>query len=548
MTEASEPKLRYNCYFLRDGITDPVTALRPKYRPDAGGESMSELAGSDLALPGAVAYIGTTQPKTPSWADRLAPMYPDLGSLTNQSNRLVLFVPVEGRWFAICFGYGSTALEWDAVVPNFGLRVAARRFKPDQVSEVRSRRIDASGRTQSSSVPAGGAVRDLGVELDGEFVRKFVGQLVDDGIDDVPSGSVMASDSIAFKATTDLKKVVEHLARMLTDLEKNAQEDFAFIDALEPLRNKQKTVENLEKVLAATLLGRAMPRTSLPTMDEKYLAFVTPDDVRLDEVEYFEVSYGGKTERFEDPTLESLLAALKAVGVKHGSGFLRRARVMAHGADNAPQSGQLPVLNWLVYEAGTNVDRYILTLGRWFKIAEAYSAKLDADLAAIPDVTATLNLPSWITGQHEGPYNESAASGRTDLALMDKVFPAAGSRFGKVESCDLFHNDGYLIHVKLYSGSQTLSHLFGQGAVSAEMLRSEQAYKDDFVEKIAARNPALRGAAESAPTRVTFAIAVPRNRALPTGLPIFSKVNLRDHVKRIRNTGATPSIARIDLV
>jgi len=148
MARRREPKLRFNCYLLRDGLNDMEMALRPKYRP-AGVQALRKIDGSATAPQGSVAYLGSPTERTPRWAEELDTLFPGIAQVTNRSNRFVIFLPVTQRWFAVCFGYGSGVLEWDCVEGNFGLRVAARRFQPDDVTEFRSRRIDASARTQS---------------------------------------------------------------------------------------------------------------------------------------------------------------------------------------------------------------------------------------------------------------------------------------------------------------------------------------------------------------------------------------------------------------
>jgi uncharacterized protein (TIGR04141 family) len=146
MADQDAPKLRYNCYLLREHLPMIEHALRAKYRP-GGREGMTTPTPTSAAPQGAVAYLGTTEPRTPKWAENLEPMFSGVASLINQAHRVVVFLPVRNRHFAVCFGYGSAALEWDALETNFGLRVAARRFKPNRISELRSRKIDVTART-----------------------------------------------------------------------------------------------------------------------------------------------------------------------------------------------------------------------------------------------------------------------------------------------------------------------------------------------------------------------------------------------------------------
>ena len=542
MTGQRSAKLRFNCYLLRDGLSDTEKALRPKYRP-TGAQALQKIDGSTAAPQGSVAYLGTPTERTPRWAEELDALFPGVAQITNRSNRFVIFLPVAQRWFAVCFGYGSGVLEWDSVESNFGLRVAARRFAPDDVTEFRSRRIDASARTQSVQVPVGTALKDLGIELEGEFVRKLSGRLETKGLNDV-DGSVVAGDSIAFKTSTDLYTVQGILGQMLTDVVNSAaREEFQFVDSLEPLRSSEQISKDLDDRLAAELLQQPASQSNYIT---HILEFAPPDEVRIEEVEDIVVVNGNKSAVMELFMIEALRAALNEVGVRRGVTFLKGIRLVARGADGDELSQLLPLRNWLVYEVGDAVSRYVLTLGRWFRLQEEYSSKLNADLKKIQDVTASVNLPDTTAKEHEAPYNSRAAEA-PDLVLMDLVKIKTEDGI-VVEACDLLHRAGNLIHVKRYNGSQTLSHLFSQGAVSAELLNGDPVMKKEFITEVADRDPSFESTAKDAPVTVTYAIAITDKYDLPLDLPTFSKVNLRDFAKRLIRMKVKPTLARIRVV
>lgn len=118
----------------------------------------------------------------------------------------------------------------------------------------------------------------------------------------------------------------------------------------------------------------------------------------------------------------------------------------------------------------------------------------------------------------------------------------------EVEACDLLDRSGRLIHIKNYKKSQTLSHLFSQGLVSAISLRRDPTYQANFRRVVEGLDPTFMPIAERAPEVVVYGIAVRDQRPIPAGLPSFSKVNLRDFTKRVQITGARPAICRIQIV
>jgi uncharacterized protein (TIGR04141 family) len=540
-------KLRFNCYLLRQDLSDVEQALRPKFRA-TGKTPLKRLSGSNSAPTAAVAFLGNPTENTPKWAKELDTQFPGLGNIRNRSNRFIIFLPADDRWFAVCFGYAAGALEWDAVDSNFGLRLAARRFRPDDVTEFRSRRIDASARTQSVQVPIGTDLRELGVELEGEFARRLAGRLETQGLEDAIDGAVVAGDSIAFKAGTNLGAVQRILRQMLKDVtESAAREEFQFVDSLEPLRSNESVSKELDRRLAAEILESDVSTVADLALDTHVLEFAPPDDIRMEEVEDVIVMNGDKESVMADFTLTSLREALHDVGVRRGVSYLTNVRLMAIGADGEPRSSMLPLRSWLVYEAGDTVARFVLTLGRWFRLQEAYTKKLNADLSKIADVSAALALPTTSASENEGPYNKRTAASSSDFLLMDTIGIATGDGV-RVESCDLLHRTGYLVHVKRYNGSQTLSHLFSQGAVSAELLNADSVMKDHFVSEVVARGPSFESAAKRAPEIVTYAIALRDSYHLPLGLPTFSKVNLRDFAKRLQRMKVKPTLARIRVI
>lgn len=68
--------------------------------------------------------------------------------------------------------------------------------------------------------------------------------------------------------------------------------------------------------------------------------------------------------------------------------------------------------------------------------------------------------------------------------LMDRRLISYGGGRSRIEFCDVLTDDGKRIHIKRYSGSATMSHLFNQGLVSASMERDAADYAEKVEEKI----------------------------------------------------------------
>lgn len=518
------PKVRFNCFLLRPNLASLTDALREPYRP-GGHMEMTPLPAAPGAPEGVSAYFRARSEKIPAWATALSSVFPGLSNALNMSNRLVIFLPVANRMFAVCFGYGSSTLEWAAIEPNFGLRFAARRINSDELNEIRSRRIDATSRTQSVQISAGTDLRSFDLTLEGEFVRKLVGELDTEGLHFEGLGAIVATDSVAFKVETDLRRVAEVLGMMLQEVsERSAKDELLFVDSLEPLRSNSALVAQLEILLASSLFGsmgtglEQRLDVKMGELEQYFLDFSPPDGIAAEDVEVIEVHRPTKSDEpvqvMESMTLVALREALSQYRRKYGRSGLKKVKLMARGPDGEPASQMQPLKNWLVFEAGDGIRRYILTLGRWFALNEDYTKKLNLDLGQIEIVTDVLGLPSWEGDMHEGPYNSKVGAERQDFVCMDAVDIRATDG-DEVEACDLFHERGYLVHVKRYNNSQTLSHLFSQGSVAVQLIAGDRAYRDAFVAAINERDARFTAVAYEAPQLVTYAVALTGNRRLP---------------------------------
>src|SRR5205823_554235 len=109
----------------------------------------------------------------------------------------------------------------------------------------------------------------------------------------------------------------------------------------------------------------------------------------------------------------------------------------------------------------TSGEVLVLSDGRWWKVSGAFAEEVTEEVANLP--AAGLGLPPWDAGSEkkEGDYNLSAAEA-LDWASLDQKNITLASR-SAIEPCDLLSPEGCFVHVKRYSGSGTLSHLFAQG-------------------------------------------------------------------------------------
>lgn len=157
-------------------------------------------------------------------------------------------------------------------------------------------------------------------------------------------------------------------------------------------------------------------------------------------------------------------------------------------------------------------------------------------------------------GQTEGEYNDAAltrADWRSSAALLDGRFIRLPDQY-PVEACDILSDRGEFIHVKRKARSSTLSHLWEQAFVSAQLLRRsaearfqvcrhiEEACDDvGLAARLQERVAAIEGPNHG--SVCVFALIGSWQRARPRSLPFFSRIALHDACLRVQDLGVHSS-------
>jgi uncharacterized protein (TIGR04141 family) len=223
-------------------------------------------------------------------------------------------------------------------------------------------------------------------------------------------------------------------------------------------------------------------------------------------------------------------------------GRLTQDRVYHIRSEGDATSHSWPVIRCLVAECEHKGRRYVLNEGLWYEIDGDFLVEVEDFCNSIPK--SAIPFPVYRT-KGEGAYNKKVvANNKDDFWLLDQKLIQFRGR-GSVEVCDIFTRRKVFIHVKRYSASSTLSHLFAQGSVSAELMISEPKFRYEFQQKIPAEfrwgdpNDSIR----ASEFEVCFAIICRPGKGLT--LPFFSKVSLRTAAKGLMQRGYQISIAAI---
>jgi uncharacterized protein (TIGR04141 family) len=192
-----------------------------------------------------------------------------------------------------------------------------------------------------------------------------------------------------------------------------------------------------------------------------------------------------------------------------------------------------------------NDNAYCINSGKWYRINNDFVEQVNQDYRNT--TIANIEFDDFTNGHNsENAYSTDFKNNYPDnYIVMDAENFAYGGGHSKIELCDLLSRDKELIHIKPYSGSSTLSHLFNQAAVSAELVLSDGQF-------LALANEKINELADAdgfqivdrRAIAVVFGIISKNHSPLPH-LPFFSKVSFRHTKNRLQAFGFDVSIKTI---
>jgi uncharacterized protein (TIGR04141 family) len=125
-------------------------------------------------------------------------------------------------------------------------------------------------------------------------------------------------------------------------------------------------------------------------------------------------------------------------------------------------------------EVNIGNDTYILDDGALLSVATDFLRDINAFTNQIADAPQT--FPPTHPAEREGPYNERISESLNGALLLDRK-TVRRPQATDIEICDVVTKTKHLIHVKKGTSSSSLSHLFAQGVVSAELLHMEEDFR-----------------------------------------------------------------------
>jgi uncharacterized protein (TIGR04141 family) len=498
-----------------------------------------ELRDVDPGIVRAVLVEGKTKP--PAWMSEvslIAKIDPSDKKFETTSRGAVIFVKVDDRLLAVTFGTGSHLLNRAAIERGFGLRVTASVVSDRDLRGAQTRGVASNSRDQKTILPVSGEFSDLSIEVDEDWVRQLAGKASDPGLAKMVDGA----DSLKLSVPDfSLRAIVEKCRQVMEGFRSERyQEKFPFLTQVTPLDKSDPTVEILDAVVADRLRSRSPA-----------ISFAAPDPFEHLDLGHYEMNcgYDGRF-LLDDLDQDSVYMVINSLNENKDP--LEKIEVVLFNADGRDVDKH-KLKSYVQAEVTHGEVDYLLSAGLWFEIRKDFSQRIRNQVAAIPDITESLQLPAWnpvglkkdtSDKTAEGSYNKMVAKGK-GYALLDKDLVYFDTSNERLEICDLVTHNAELLCVKAASQSSSLSHLVAQAVNSAQAWGSPK-YQAKLTEVWNRFQPDMAVPDRKGATFV-LAIATDRPGRLSDSLFFFAMVQIATCFTSLTRAGFSIALAGIEM-
>jgi uncharacterized protein (TIGR04141 family) len=420
--------------------------------------------------------------------------------------------------FALSFGFGRALMDPDAWEQEFGLKVTLNNNDDDGIKHIQLSAFDSLLQNKQTQAVRNARIDEFGLDVEQDVIRALTGKPKDELL----GRQVGGRDSLRISTTTSLTQLPALLDRLLADSVKDDYlQVFSWVGRMKDVRNRPLKGE-LDALLVKKLSDKSIERVWMaPPSCEDWEAGRTfdiqgveepQDDLRLTEV----LSEWESEGKLDDLTIDDLKAW----------------RVIATD-DNEQERESWSVYKTLYCEADLRGETFLLNNALWYRIDKSYLDDVNKDIDGFP--SSDLVLPDYNDPSEEA-YNKRVSKDSQHYCLMDRKFIQLKSRgYTRVEFCDLASNSGHFVHVKRYSGSSELSHLFAQGIVPAELFLNVQEFREAVNDHLGPNHKLANPGNQINPAEYEVVYAIISKSENEIRLPFFSKVMLR-HARRVLET------------
>jgi uncharacterized protein (TIGR04141 family) len=453
------------------------------------------------------------------------------------------------RFFAVSLGQGHHMLSDDLVESDFGKIATLNSVRKIKVANSREIGVNAVQKRLASNSEV--ELGRIGVQLDYEILTGVSGRCEEESL----GTRIGGEDSLQLNSSITLETLGAKCRKLFA-----ASKDDRY-KTEHPQVERMKTVkdDHKETELCTELLNAINSRQR-----SMKISVAAPDLIDYEVFDEYHMT--GCETSTPEMTLEALYDMLGDRQITM-SGLKERIKIQARSCtDDSLKSKQEPLIAYLRFEVDdeTNGLVYVLSGRKWYVLSRNYVETVRNDLKQVLEPYSGPTLMPWPRSLppyppkdkpgeiawHEGFYNLQY-HGPADFLFMDRDNYTLGEGGGhdQIEISDFFYHPSAMhFCVKRRHKSQTLSHLFSQGSVSADLFSRSKDYRTSFYNDVSARWP---NAKVELLDRLTFVYCIaledPPKDAIDA-LPLFSQINLLRHAGDIRARRYGVQLCTIKLV
>jgi uncharacterized protein (TIGR04141 family) len=441
----------------------------------------------------------------------------------------VLLLEVDTTRYAVTFGQGGRfLLHDDTWEERFGLLTTLKSVDAETLRCVDVQSLDAI-QSQSRIQTGQEATTDqFGLNVEQDMLKAVVGSPILKELGNRMTGS----DALSVSVKMNLADLPDLLKSYKAQYDKELDAGlYEWVNNINPVKNAS-LVQALEDELDN--------RINEKNLENLWLAI--PEIIKWDAVAGFAFSEE-KGVIHPDVSFPAFVQTLKQK--KPSVAVLKDRRVFCVNEDYQRVEQSWTVYRCLYAEVDREKEKYILNDGKWYCVDGSFLNRTLASYGQLPK--SKLNLPTY-KGNGEGKYNiEAEGASNGTLQLLDQKNIVHGGGRSKIEVCDLFSLNRELIHVKIYSKSSVLSHLFAQGFVSGQLLQMDSEFREKVIKEL---NPEFKGllSKEHSPDKDAFTVVyaiISDTDGDDLRLPFFSQVNVNNTAKMLRGMGYKVELLKI---
>ena len=474
-------------------------------------------------------FLKNSNTSTPEWVEILQG-FSDVkeNDTLTASSGAILFLKINNRIIACCFGSSVGNINRDNIVTDFGLAVAYRGISKKDYKGIETYTLTENPITnnRSAAIPATQNTFNLDTYL--ETITELSGKYYTS----TRSVLIKGKEFFSIPAPLTLDKIKELCAKSIADYNLAVNDpNYKKLTAVSKVKAK-KLIDFLNDKLCEYLNKRA---SNVHLLDYQ----------QIDNLEFYALTPKGK--KITEIDINDLYADLNK-SQKFTVDYLKTRRISTFDT-GGQHLEDWPLYKCLFTEISLHIGGHIFYKGNWYEVQKRYLTDLQSFVSTYEVASSSIGLPAWDGKAKEADYNKLAAK-TIGGQCWDKILYTHPEFSYGIEFCDILLPD-HVIHVKKLSGSALNSHLLMQTYVSAQLLKTDSNIRK-WIKNISKvtlkKNIFLKSSNDFKQPPINYLIVLMANakgKSLADSLPFFSLITFNMMVRRITQLDYTVKICLV---